>query len=164
MLMTGVSTVLLHDVVCSPTPTVCMMVSISIGRGFSSITTIMAMVTKYLLANVKEELEKTNELLEETLQISRDVISRINNIKEELKDNQLKVQLEKKELEEKIIRIAVENEELESKVNVENTQLQEIDDLKVLNKKQTEIIEEMKKKMEKYEFILNIEKYRKYEM
>ena len=124
----------------------------------------MAMVTKYLLANVKEELEKTSELLEETLQISRDVISRIDNIEEELKDKQLKVQLEKKELEEKIIRIAVENEELESKVNVEIAQLQEIDDLKVLNKKQTEIIEEMKKKIEKYEFILNIEKYRKYEM
>ena len=121
----------------------------------------MAMVTKYLLANVKEEIGRTNELMEETLQNSRDVICMIEKIEVEMKDGELKVELEKKELEQKIIELAIENEESEKKVNTQNTLKQDCEELKIKNRKQTEIIEDMKKKLEKYEFILNIDKYRK---
>ena len=136
------------------------MLGISIGQTFSS---IMAMVTKYLLGNVKEELGKTKELLEETFQTSRDVINIIDKIEVEFKSKLLDGEIEKKGYEMKIIKLSIENEKLVKKVKNQNDIKQEFDDLNIMYKQKLEAMENMKKKIEKYEFILNIDKYKKVE-
>ena len=121
----------------------------------------MAMVTKYLLGNVKEEVGKTKELLEETFQTSRDVINIIDKIEVEFKSKLLNSEIEKKGYEMKIIKLSIENEKLVKKVKNQNDIKQEFDDLNIMYKQKLEAMENMKKKIEKYEFILNIDKYKK---
>ena len=53
------------------------MFGISVGNTFSS---IMAMITKYLVENVKEELIKSEEVFTEILQTSRNIVESVEKI------------------------------------------------------------------------------------
>ena len=121
----------------------------------------MAMITKYLIGGVKEKLCHNEDLLKDILNVSSGITQKIEEFEAELVQKMSILETEKGELDKQIAKLSKENVELKNRLDAKSSFEKNARDLKVINKSQSDMIEELEKKLEKYEFILNFEKYKK---